>query len=39
MINHNINNTQELIEFLKKENNSYAEFILPKLDRKSKDLD
>ena len=39
MINHNINNTQELIESLKKENNSYAEFILPKLDRKSKDLD
>ena len=38
MIKLNIHNTQELMEFLTKENNSYAEFILSKLNRKSKNL-
>lgn len=39
MIKQNINNTQKLIDFLTKENNSYSEFILSRLDRKSTDLD
>ncbi len=38
MINQNIHNAQELINFLKKENNSYSEFILSRLLRKSTDL-
>jgi len=39
MIKQNINNAQELINFLLKENNSYTEFILSRLDRKFTDLD
>jgi len=35
----NINNVQELINFLKKENNSYSEFILSRLNRKFTNLD
>lgn len=39
MIKQNINNSQELINFLMYENNSYSEFILSRLNRQSIDLD